>query len=59
MKDEYMAAVKHEMELSRKYSEGYEDGCADGHDRALADIRKLKSVAAEELLRGFKCDRAI
>jgi len=53
MKEAAMAEVEAEQARAERYAEGYHDGFSDGYDRALADIRKLKSVAAEELLRGF------
>jgi flagellar biosynthesis/type III secretory pathway protein FliH len=59
MKEAAMAEVEVEQAKAERYAEGYYEGFNDGYDRALADIRKLKSVAVEELLRGFKSDRAI
>jgi flagellar biosynthesis/type III secretory pathway protein FliH len=53
MKQEYMQKIKHEMELSRKYADGYEDGCADGYEQALQDIKRLRTLAVDELLKGL------
>jgi flagellar biosynthesis/type III secretory pathway protein FliH len=49
MKEAAMAEVAEEQARAERYAEGYHDGFSDGYDRALADIKKLKSVAAEEL----------
>jgi len=53
MKAAAMAEVEAEQARAERYAEGYHDGFSDGYDRALADIKKLKRVAVEELLRGF------
>ena len=50
MKEAAMAEVAEEQARAERYAEGYHDGFSDGYDRALADIKKLKQVAAEEML---------
>jgi flagellar biosynthesis/type III secretory pathway protein FliH len=59
MKEQAMAEVEAEQARAERYAEGYHDGFSDGYDRALQDIKKLKQVAAEEMLRGFKSNTAI
>lgn len=54
MKAEYLREVQAEMAKSRAYGDGYIDGAKDGYERALKDIRKLRGLAVEELLKGLK-----
>jgi flagellar biosynthesis/type III secretory pathway protein FliH len=59
MKAAAMAEVEAEQIKAERYAEGYYEGFSDGYDRALQDIQKLKSMAAEEMLRGFGNVKAI
>jgi flagellar biosynthesis/type III secretory pathway protein FliH len=56
MKAAAMAEIEAEQARAERYQEGYADGYregfGDGYDRALADIKKLKQVATEEMLGG-------
>jgi hypothetical protein len=49
-----MAEVEAEQAKADSYADGYYEGYSDGYDRALKDIQKLRGVAVEELLRGFR-----
>jgi flagellar biosynthesis/type III secretory pathway protein FliH len=54
MKEAAMAEIEAEQAKAERYQEdyadGYREGFGDGYDRALADIKKRKQVAAEEML---------
>jgi flagellar biosynthesis/type III secretory pathway protein FliH len=54
MKAAAMAEVEAEQAKADSYADGYYEGYSDGYDRALKDIQKLRGVAVEELLRGFR-----
>jgi flagellar biosynthesis/type III secretory pathway protein FliH len=54
MKEAAMAEIEAEQAKAERYAEGYYEGFSDGYDRALKDIQKLRGVAVEELLRGFR-----